>query len=149
MPEVEDDQIGLRLPSEAAPEAESPEPILSKKDGNNGPSYAVVHSLAEFYPHPYAAPVELAGRIRDLHYFKTSSGDVGFFMLHDANASVRVFAPADRIIQEGEPLGEGDHVRVRGAVKKRDGKKVCEAIEVTAVEGGAIDGETAANEPTE
>lgn len=109
-----------------------------QKDGNKGRRYSVVSSLAEFYPHPSASPVELAGRVRDLHEFKTSSGDkTRFFVLFDSESSVRVFVPGERFGREGEALSDGSRVLVRGIVRLRDGKKVCDAMEVTAAEGGA------------
>jgi hypothetical protein len=81
--------------------------------------------------------VELAGRIRDLRQFESSSGKpVAVFVLFDARASVLVFAPWERLARMRRPLGEGDGARVRGRVRTRGGKKVCDALDVEALEGG-------------
>jgi DNA polymerase-3 subunit alpha len=127
-----------------------PEPPQTKKDGNIRSGFAVLPNIAEFYPHPVAARVELVGRIRDLRSFRTGSGDeISFFVLFDASASVPVFAPREQIGQAGEPLVDGNRVLVRGFVRIRDRRKVCNAVEVQA-EGGAIsDGETSSDEPPE
>jgi DNA polymerase III alpha subunit len=114
-----------------------------KNEGNKRGYFRVVTSLAEFHPHPSASPVELAGRIRDLQSLRTSSGNrVSFFVLFDSSAYVRVFVPWERVGQTGEPLTNGDRVLVRGKVRVRNGKKVCDALEVMAVKGGISNGET-------
>jgi DNA polymerase-3 subunit alpha len=127
-----------------------PEAPQTKKDGNIRSGFTVLPNIAEFYPHPVAARVELVGRIRDLRSFRTSSGnETSFFVLFDASASVPVFAPSEQIGQAGEPLVDGNRVLVRGFVRIRDRRKVCNAVEVQA-EGGAIsDGETSSDEPPE
>jgi len=128
--------------------AENSEPPLNKKDGNIRGGFRVVHTLAEFYPHPSGARVELAGNVRDLHSFNTSSDyETCFFVLFDASASVPVFAQLGRIGWSGEPPADGDRVCVRGVVSIRDRRKVLDAVEVLA-EGGAIShGETTTDEP--
>lgn len=128
--------------------ARNSEPPLNKKDGNIRAGYRVVHTLAEFYPHPSGARVELAGNIRDLHSFNTSSDyETCFFVLFDASASVPVFAQLGRIGWSGEPPADGDRVHVRGVVRIRDRRMVLDAVEVLA-EGGAIShGETSTDEP--
>jgi hypothetical protein len=120
------------------------------KDGNPRHGFRVVPSLLEFYPHPYASPVELAGRIRNLQSFKTSSGQkVGFFELFDSSGSVRVFIPWERVVQGGEPLSGGSRVVVRGKVRQREGRKVCDALEIVVDEGGNSRGETSPDNPPE
>ena len=121
----------------------------SKKDGNSRHGFRVVASLSEFYPHPSATPVELAGRIRNLRDFKTSSGKtVGFFELFDSSGSVRVFVPWERVARLGEPLSDGCHVIVTGKVRLRDGRKVCDALEIVLTEGGNGHGETSPDDPS-
>ena len=108
--------------------------------------FHVLPSTAEFYPHPGATPVELAGRIRDLHFFKTSSGKtVGFFVLFDQSGFVRVYLPWESV-QPGEPLNVGDHIRVRGRIRARGGNRVLDALEIERIEGGIINGETTPDE---
>ena len=119
-----------------------------RKDGNSRQGFRVIPSMMEFYPHPSATPVELAGRIRNLHDYRSSSGkSVGFFELFDSSGSVRVFVPWERVVQPGEPLNDGSHVIVRGKVRLRDGRKVCDAMEIVA-EGGNGHGETPADDPS-
>lgn len=114
-----------------------------KKDGNSRREFRVVPSLMEFYPHPRATPVELAGRIRNLHDYRSSSGKtVGFFELFDSSGSVRVFVPWERVVHAGEPLNDGSHAIVKGKVQLRDGRKVCDAMEIVVAEGGNGHGET-------
>jgi DNA polymerase III alpha subunit len=121
----------------------------SKKDGNSRHGFRVVPSLSEFYPHPSATPVELAGRIRNLRDFKTSSGKtVGFFELFDSSGSVRVFVPWERVARLGEPLSDGCRVIVTGKVRLRDGRKVCDALEIVLTEGGNGHGETSPDDPS-
>jgi DNA polymerase III alpha subunit len=120
-----------------------------KKDGNSRAGFRVVPALMEFYPHPSATPVELAGRIRNLHDYKTSSGKtVGFFELFDSSGSVRVFVPWERVVQTGEPVNDGSHAIVLGKVRMRDGRKVCDAMEIVVAEGGNGHGETPPDEPS-
>jgi DNA polymerase-3 subunit alpha len=119
-------------------------------DGNIRGRFLVVPTLAEFYPHSSGTRVELVGRVRDLHSFKTSSGDeTCFFVLFDTSTSVPVFVPRGRFGRAGEPPADGDRVVVRGYVRTRDRRRVCDAVEVLA-EGGAIsNGETTTDEPPE
>ncbi|HEU4365720.1 MAG TPA: OB-fold nucleic acid binding domain-containing protein, partial [Candidatus Krumholzibacteria bacterium] len=120
-----------------------------KKDGNSRHGFRVVPSLMEFYPHPSATPVELAGRIRNLHDYRSSSGKtVGFFELFDSSGSVRVFVPWERVVLTGEPLNDGSHAIVKGKVRLRDGRKVCDAMEIVIAEGGNGHGETPPDEPS-
>ncbi len=120
-----------------------------QKDGNSRHGFRVVPSMLEFYPHPSATPVELAGRIRNFHDFKTSSGKtVGFFELFDSSGSVRVFVPWERVARIGEPLSDGCHVTVKGKVRLRDGRKVCDALEIVVAEGGNGHGETSPDDPS-
>jgi DNA polymerase-3 subunit alpha len=120
------------------------------KDRNIRAHFHVLQSLAEFYPHPSGTRVELVGRIRDLHSFKTSSGDeTCFFVLFDASTSVPVFAPMERFGRLGEPPAEGDRVVVRGFVRTHDRRRVCDAVEVLAKGGAISDGETTTDEPPE
>jgi DNA polymerase III alpha subunit len=119
-------------------------------DGNTRGGFRVLPSLLEFYPHPNATPVELAGRIRNLQLFKSSSGQkVGFFELFDSSGSVRVFVPWERVLQGGEPLSDGNRVVVRGKVRQREGRKVCDALEIVVTEGGNSNGETSPDNPPE
>ncbi|HXV13411.1 MAG TPA: PHP domain-containing protein [Candidatus Krumholzibacteria bacterium] len=121
----------------------------AQKDGNSRHGFRVVPSLSEFYPHPSATPVELAGRIRNFHDFKTSSGKtVGFFELFDSSGSVRVFVPWERVARIGEPLSDGCRVTVKGKVRLRDGRKVCDALEIVVAEGGNGHGETSPDDPS-
>ncbi len=129
------------LPLDSVPARTSS--IDAEKDGNSRHGFRVVPSLSEFYPHPSATPVELAGRIRNFRDFKTSSGtSVGFFELFDSSGSVRVFVPWERVARIGEPLSDGYHVTVKGKVRLRDGRKVCDALEIVVAEGGNGHGET-------
>jgi DNA polymerase III alpha subunit len=128
--------------------ASPPDPSSARKppvenDGNSRHGFRVVPSLSEFYPHPRATPVELAGRIRNFRDFKTSSGtSVGFFELFDSSGSVRVFVPWERVARIGEPLSDGYRVIVKGKVRLRDGRKVCDALEIVVAEGENGHGET-------
>jgi DNA polymerase III alpha subunit len=139
----------LEPPAGAVPEgAPPPDPSSARKspvenDGNSRHGFRVVPSLSEFYPHPRATPVELAGRIRNFRDFKTSSGtSVGFFELFDSSGSVRVFVPWERVARLGEPLSDGYRVIVQGKVRLRDGRKVCDALEIVVAEGENGHGET-------
>jgi DNA polymerase-3 subunit alpha len=141
---------GGREPGEAAPEGAPADAPSASKGGNIRTGFRVLQSLAEFYPHPNGTRVELAGRVRDLQSFKTSSGDEAcFFVLFDTSASVPILVPRGRFGRAGEPPADGDRVVVRGYVRTRDRRRVCDAVEVLA-EGGAIsDGETTTDEPPE
>jgi DNA polymerase III alpha subunit len=141
--------------SGTVPEGTSPPgPASARKppvenDGNSRHGFRVVPSLSEFYPHPRATPVELAGRIRNFRDFKTSSGtSVGFFELFDSSGSVRVFVPWERVARIGEPLSDGCRVIVSGKVRLRDGRKVCDALEIVVAEGGNGHGETSPDDPS-
>lgn len=147
------EQLGMvfeTMPSSGTPHSYPPSdrsPI--KKDGNSRSVFRVVPSLLEFYPHPSATPVELAGRIRNLHDYRSSSGKaVGFFELFDSSGSVRVFVPWERVVHTGESLNDGSHAIVRGKVRLRDGRKVCDAMEIVVAEGGNGHGETPPDKPS-
>lgn len=147
------EQIDMVL-SGTVPENPCPsEPTLSgfssiQIAGNSRHGFRVVAALSEFYSHPSATPVELAGRIRNFREFKTSSGTtVGFFELFDSSGSVRVFVPWERVARLGEPLSDGCRVIVKGKVRLRDGRKVCDALEIV-VEGGNGHGETSPDDPS-
>jgi DNA polymerase III alpha subunit len=122
----------------------------TKKDRNLKEGFHVLNNIAEFYPHPSGTRVELVGRIRDLHSFKTSSEhETCFFVLFDASASIPIFAPRERFGRAGEPPVDGDRVLVRGFVRTRDRRRVCDAVEVLAEGGANSHGETSADEPPE
>ncbi|MDH3198807.1 MAG: PHP domain-containing protein, partial [Candidatus Krumholzibacteria bacterium] len=108
---------GPAAPAEGAVDASGADEDASPSQGNPREHFHVLSTVAEFFPHPSASPVELAGRIRDLRQFESSSGKpIGLFTLVDARASVLVFAPWERLAWMGRPLSDGDHVRVRGRV---------------------------------
>jgi DNA polymerase III alpha subunit len=142
--------FGGKEPGEADGHRIPPAAASTIKDGNIRARFHVIPTLAEFYPHPSGTRVELVGRVRDLHSFKTSSGDeTCFFVLFDTSTSVPVFVPRGRFGRAGEPPADGDRVVVRGYVRTRDRRRVCNAVEVLA-EGGAIsNGETTTDEPPE
>lgn len=143
------DSPGSTSGTQAPPEAPS---LLTSDptDGNKRGSFHVLPTLAEFYPHPIASRVELAGRISELRSFRSSSGEtVGFFTLRDSTASVPVYVPWERVDQYGEPLADRDSVLVRGTVKIREGRKVCEATEVAVRGGGIKHGETTPDQSAE
>jgi DNA polymerase III alpha subunit len=120
-----------------------------EKVGNLRQAFHVISTLSEFYPHPSATPIVLAGRIRNFHDYKDSSGKaVSFFELFDSSASVRVFVPWDRVVRHGEPLGDGHRVTVKGKVRIRDGRKVCDALELVVNEGGHSHGEDSPDNPS-
>lgn len=153
-PAPDSEQIGLDIPSIQASATHPSTPpsgrTPTEKDGNTKGGFLVVPSLLEFYPHPSATPVELAGRIRNLHEFKSSSGKtIGFFELFDSSGSVRVFVPWERVVHTGEPVSDGSHATVKGKVRQRDGRKVCDALEIVVTEGGNGHGETSPDEPAE
>ncbi len=148
------EQMNMAL-SGTVPEGTSPSDPSSargpsiEKVGNSRHGFRVVASLSEFYPHPSATPVELAGRIRNFRVFKSSSGtSVGFFELFDSSGSVRVFVPWERVARHGEPLSDGCRVTVTGKVRLRDGRKVCDALEIVVAEGGNGHGETSPDDPS-
>jgi len=140
-------QLGMTLGPEPGP---SP-PVGSgrlQKEGNSGLGFRVLPTVLEFYPHPNATPVELVGRIRNLREFRSTAGKpIGFFELFDASGSVRVFAPWERIARAGEPLSDGSRAIVRGKVRLRDGRKVCDALEVVLTEEGMGHGEASPDNP--
>jgi DNA polymerase-3 subunit alpha len=153
-------QIELTLDGSSLPERDDEgDPLLevpdhngvgNKKMRNIRSGFVVLTNIAEFYPHPTGTRVELVGCVRDLHSFKTSSNsETRFFVLFDAFTSVPVFAPRERFGRSGEPLVEGDRVLVRGSVRIRDRRKVCNAVEVLAEGGAFSDGETNPDEPPE
>ncbi len=137
-------QLGMSLEAEPEPAALAP----AHKEGNSGQAFRVLPTVLEFYPHPNATPVELVGRIRNLREFRSAAGKpIGFFELFDASGSVRVFAPWDHVVRAGEPLRDGSRAVVRGKVRLRDGRKVCDALEVVPTEEGMGHGEASPDNP--
>ena len=127
--------------------AREPVPAPPNKVRNLKRGFLVVTPMSEFYPHPTSTPVELAGRIRNLQTFSSSSGKkVGYFELIDSSGSVRVYVPAEPLARFELLIKDGEQVVVRGAVRRRDGRKVCDALEIT--EGGIDLGEKSADSPS-
>jgi exonuclease VII large subunit len=88
----------------------------------------------------------MAGRIRNLQTFRSSSNKkVGYFELIDSSGSVRVFVPAAPFARFGASLQDGNDIRVRGTVRQRDGRRVCDALEIDGSEGGNDLGQASAN----
>jgi DNA polymerase-3 subunit alpha len=107
----------------------------TKRNPNEG--FIVLATVSEFYPHPASTPVQLAGRIRNLQTFRSSAEKkVGYFELIDSSGSVRVYVPAEPYQRFGSLIKDGSEVVVRGAVRRRDGRKVCDALEIADSEGG-------------
>jgi DNA polymerase III alpha subunit len=132
------------------PATPSPTSVSAQNVGNKRGDYHVLTSLTEFPPHPVSSRIELAGGISGLRHFETSSNKpIAFFMLHDSDASVPVYVSWERVDRPGEPLVDGDRVSVRGTVRIRDGRRVCEADEIVRVEGGMNNGKTAPDESAE
>lgn len=130
--------------------ASIPATVYSHNAGNKRVAYHVLPALAEFHPHAIASRIELAGRISDLRLFTTSSGEtVALFNLYDETASVPVYVPWERVERSGEPPVDGDRVSVRGYIRMREGRRVCEAVEIVADEGGIDDGQTTPDESAE
>jgi DNA polymerase III alpha subunit len=142
-----DEGAGAESADDTSTDPSGPSPL---KDRNIRAGYHVVPSLAEFYPHPNGTRVELVGRVRDLQKFKASSGhETCFFVLFDSSTSVPVFVPQGRFGRPGEPPADGDRVVVRGHVRTRDRRRVCDAVEVIAEGGATSNGETTTDEPSE
>jgi DNA polymerase III subunit alpha len=136
-------QLGIPLGVEPGPAASPP----AHKEGNSTGGFRVLPTVLEFYPHPNATPVEIVGRIRNLREFRSAAGKpIGFFELFDASGSVRVFAPWERVARAGT-LSDGSRAVVRGKVRLRDGRKVCDALEVVLTEEGMGHGETSPDNP--
>lgn len=113
---------------------------------NSGGGFVVLSSISEFYPHPVSAPVEMTGRIRNLQTFRSSSNKkVGYFELIDSSGSVRVFVPAAPFARFGAQLQDGTDIRVRGTVRQREGRRVCDALEIEGSEGGNDLGKASVN----
>ena len=107
----------------------------TKRNPNEG--FVVLATVSEFYPHPTSTPVQLAGRIRNLQTFRSSAEKkVGYFELIDSSGSVRVFVPAEPYQRFESLIKDGSEVVVRGAVRRRDGRKVCDIMEIADSEGG-------------
>jgi hypothetical protein len=108
---------------------------FTRRNPNEG--FVVLSTVSEFHPHPASTPVQLAGRIRNLQTFVSSAEKkVGYFELIDSSGSVRVYVPAEPYQRFGSLLKDGSEVVVRGAVRRRDGRKVCDALEIADSEGG-------------
>jgi DNA polymerase-3 subunit alpha len=108
---------------------------FTKRNPSEG--FVVLSTVSEFHPHPASTPVQLAGRIRNLQTFVSSAEKkVGYFELIDSSGSVRVYVPAEPYHRFGSLLKDGSEVVVRGAVRRRDGRKVCDALEIADSEGG-------------
>jgi DNA polymerase III alpha subunit len=110
---------------------------------NPGEGFVVLATVSEFYPHPTSTPVQLAGGIRNLQTFRSSAEKkVGYFELIDSSGSVRVYVPAEPYQRFESLLKDGREVVVRGAVRRRDGRQVCDALEIADSEGGIGFGKT-------
>jgi DNA polymerase III alpha subunit len=145
-------KAGMEVSEPPAPSARMYPPAApapADRTGNTRAGFRVMPSLLEFYPQPIASPVELAGRVRNLQWFKSGSGQkIGVFELFDSSGSVRVFVPAERAARSDEPLRDGDRVIVRGKVRQREGRKLCDALEIV-VEGGNRHGAAPPDRPPE
>jgi DNA polymerase-3 subunit alpha len=123
-----------------------PSTVKVESGRNSRRGFVVLRSISEFYPHPISAPVELAGRIRNLQTFKTSSNrKVGYFELIDTSGSVRVFVPAAVLARYEALMQDGSDVMVRGTVRQRDGRRVLDALEIEGNEGGVDLGQASAD----
>jgi Aspartyl/asparaginyl-tRNA synthetases len=112
---------------------------------NQSDGFVVLGSVSEFYPHPAPTPVQLAGRVRNLQTFRSSADKkVGYFELFDASGTVRVYVPADPYQRFELLIQDGNEVVVRGVVRRRDGRQVCDALEIIS-EGGIGFGKASAN----
>jgi DNA polymerase-3 subunit alpha len=129
--------------------ADSEAGSLEMRPGRNlHQGFSVLMTVSEFYPHPTSTPVELAGRIRNLQTFRSSSDKkVGFFDLTDSSGSVRVFVPAEPLGRFEGVIQDGNDVVVRGTVRHRDGRKVCDALEI-GEQGGNSLGQAPADNPS-
>jgi DNA polymerase-3 subunit alpha len=148
-------QLAFDLDSAAASRdshtaAPTPAGGFAQNVGNKRGDYHVLTSLTEFHPHPVSSRLELAGRISDLRSFATSSNEpIEFFMLHDSDGSVPIYVSWERVDRPGEPLADGDHVSVRGTVRIREGRRVCDADEIVRIEGGINSGEATPDQSAE
>jgi DNA polymerase III alpha subunit len=137
-------QPDLLLPVESsrpAPAGDTPTDSEPKRNLSRG--FVVLTLVSEFYPHPTSTPVELAGRIRNLQTFRSSDDKkVGYFELIDSSGSVRVFVSAEPLARFQTLLEDGNKIVVRGTVRRRDGRKVCDALEIADSEGGIGLGQT-------
>jgi len=117
-----------------------PSPVPAKTSQtkrNPGDGFVVLTTVSEFYPHPASTPVQLTGRIRNLQTFRSSTEKkVGYFELIDSSGTVRVYVPAEPLKRFEPLIKDGNEVVVRGAVRRRDGRKVCDALEIADSEGG-------------
>jgi DNA polymerase III alpha subunit len=135
---------GDLLGSLAVPEASSTK-STSKRNPKQG--FRVLSRVSELYPHPTSTPVRLTGRIRNLQTFNNSASQrVGYFELIDSSGSARVFVPAGPFSRSADTLREGSDVIVQGTVRLRDGRKVCDALEIEGSEGGVDLGQASAHE---
>ncbi len=117
-------QAGMDLTGETAAVAPG------AKDKRQRTAFRVVEPLSDFHGLASSTPVELQGRLRSLQRYSTNSGKaVGVFDLVAAGGSVRTFIPWELAVRNGEPWSEGVELTVRGRVRVRDGKKICEAVE--------------------
>jgi DNA polymerase III alpha subunit len=124
-------------PAEPVQTSLSVDAATSKTKRNSDAGFVVLNSVSEFYPHPASTPVQLAGRIRNLQTFRSSSGKkVGYFELIDSSGSVRIFVPAEPLARFDPWIKDGNEVVVRGVVRRRDGRQVCDALEIADSEGG-------------
>jgi DNA polymerase-3 subunit alpha len=138
-----DARTGLLGP---VPEAGRPSAKLRPRRNPVG-GFVVLSTVSEFYPHPISTPVELAGRIRNLQTFKSSSSrKVGYFELIDSSGSVRAFVPAEPLARFEGLLEDGRCVMIRGTVRQRDGRRVCDVLEVS--EGGVDLGQASFDKPS-
>ena len=141
-PDPQPDLLGA-LANPETPSTKSP----SGRNSTHG--FDVLTSVSEFYPHPTSTPVRLTGRIRNLQTFSTSANQrVGYFELFDSSGSVRIFVSAGPLARFGEVMREGRDVVVKGTVRQRDGRKVCDALEIQGSEGGIDVGQTSADKPS-
>jgi len=118
----------------------------SKSARNPNDGFVVLTAVSEFYPHPASTPVQLAGRIRNLQTFSSSADrKVGYFELVDSSGSVRVFVTTERLMRFESLIRNENDVVVRGTVRRRDGRSVCDALEIIDSEGGIGRGQSSAD----
>lgn len=112
---------------------------------NQSDGFVVIGAVSEFYPHPASTPVQLAGTVRNLQTFRSSADKkVGYFELFDASGTVRVYVPADPYQRFELLIQDGNEVVVRGVVRRRDGRQVCDALEIIS-QGGIGFGKASSN----
>jgi DNA polymerase III alpha subunit len=122
-------------------------PMQTKRNPSEG--FIVLATVSEFYPHPASTPVQLAGRIRNLQTFRSSADKkVGYFELIDSSGSVRVYVPPEPYRRFESRIKDGAEVVVRGAVHRRDGRQVCDALEIADSEGGIGFGQASTDRPS-